>query len=84
MSSPRSWRQIPSNELQAIVNKHGQTQRDLVDVAMRAADRANSDAEKIEYLKELLSKWHECWNDCMEPDGDLIDDTYAVLDEVDV
>ena len=58
-------------------------QEQLLALSLEAADRVNSDGEEIEYLKELLSKWHECWNDCMEPDGDLLDDTCAVLDEVD-
>lgn len=83
MSSPRNWRQIPSNELQVIVNRHDQLQLDILDMGLRAADRANSTAVEIEQLKELLSQWYECWNDCSEPDGDLLDDTLAVLDEVD-
>lgn len=42
-----------------------------------------NDDEKIEQLKDLLSHWYECWSDCIEPDGDMVDDTLAVLDEVD-
>ena len=53
-------------------------QEQLLTLSLEAADRANSDGEEIEYLKDLLSKWR--WQ---VPKGivdqDLEDATHAVL-----
>ena len=50
------------------------------DEITRLRAELEAERERAEHYSDLLSQWRETWNNCDDPDGDLLDDTDAAVE----